>query len=43
MAANPISTSPTNTNNGSTNSWYQPAHCADPRFASKILLENFFQ
>jgi hypothetical protein len=33
---------PTNTNNSSsapiTNSWYQPPHCADPRFASKDLV-----
>jgi len=31
---------PTNTNNTSTtpitNSWYQPPHCTDPRFASKV-------
>lgn len=30
---------PTNTNTSTstpiTNSWYQPSHCADPRFASK--------
>jgi len=37
---------PTNTNNSSTtpitNSWYQPPHCTDPRFASKVYnLKNF--
>ena len=37
MSTNPISTSPTNTNSSSTNSWYQPAHCTDPRFASKAI------
>jgi len=41
MATNPISTSPTNTNSSSTNSWYQPAHCTDPRFASKITIMYF--
>jgi hypothetical protein len=35
MTTNPMSTSPTNANNASTNSWYQPAHCTDPRFASR--------
>ncbi|CAF1359223.1 unnamed protein product [Adineta ricciae] len=38
MTTNPISTSPTNTTNASTNSWYQPTHCADPRFAMSRLL-----
>ena len=35
MPTNPISTSPTHGNASSTNSWYQPSHCTDPRFASK--------
>ncbi|UJR32006.1 hypothetical protein I4U23_019476 [Adineta vaga] len=38
MTTNPLSTSPTNTTNSSTNSWYQPAHCTDPRFAMSRLL-----
>ena len=41
MTVNPVSTSPTNANNVSTNSWYQPTHCADPRFASKIFNSRF--
>jgi hypothetical protein len=40
MVTNPMSASPTNPNNPSANSWYQPTHCADPRFASKRF---FFQ
>ena len=35
---------PTNTNTSSTtpisNSWYQPPHCNDPRFASKIFIRR---
>ncbi|CAF1400309.1 unnamed protein product [Rotaria magnacalcarata] len=38
MAQNPVSTSPTNATNTSTNSWYQPTHCSDPRFAMTRLL-----
>ena len=36
---------PINTNNSSTtpitNSWYQPPHCSDPRFASKVLFYSW--
>jgi hypothetical protein len=40
---------PTNTNNSATtpiaNSWYQPPHCTDPRFASRnqffYIFKNF--
>lgn len=35
MAANPISPTPANANTSTGNSWYQPSHCTDPRFASK--------
>ena len=41
MPTNSISVSPNSTNNTSTNSWYQPSHCSDPRFASKVSFSPF--